>query len=192
MAQRAILGATSSRPEGIDSENVIVKIDHPLDPANKYLSQSSLQPPDMMNFYNGNTVTDGDGNAVVVMPEWFEAVNRDFRYQFTVVGQFAQAIIASRISGNKSTIRTDKPNVEVSGQVTGIRQAAWANAHCVPVEAPKIGREAGHYLHPELYGAPEEMGVDWSRHPQIIKRLKEMQKKASTTTQAGMAVLQPK
>jgi hypothetical protein len=157
----------------VDSGNVVVKIDHPLDPANKYLSQSSIQSPDMMNFYNGNTVTDADGNAVVIMPEWVEAINGDFRYQLTVVGQFAQAIIASKISGNKFAIKTDKPNVEVSWQVTGVRQDAWANAHRTPVEQEKNARERGHYLHPELYGASEESGIDWARHPEMMKRLKE-------------------
>jgi hypothetical protein len=157
----------------VDTTNVVVKIDHPLDPANKYLSQSSLQSPDMMNFYNGNTVTDADGNAVVVMPDWVEAINRDFRYQLTVVGQFAQAIIASKISGNKFSIKTDKPNVEVSWQVTGVRQDAWANAHRTPVEQEKNTRERGHYLHPELYGASEESSIDWARHPEMMKRLKE-------------------
>jgi hypothetical protein len=29
------------------------KIDHPLDPANKYLSHSFVESPDMMNIYNG-------------------------------------------------------------------------------------------------------------------------------------------
>jgi len=171
----------------IDSENAIVKIDHPLDPANKYLSQSSIQSPDMMNFYNGNIVTDADGNALVVMPEWVEALNRDFRYQLTVVGQFAQAIIASKISGNKFAIKTDKPNVEVSWQVTGVRQDAWAKAHRTPVEQPKDALERGHYLQPELYGAPEELSIEWARHPQIMKHLKEIRqtqlRKVQTSTE---------
>ncbi len=170
----------------IDSENDITKIDHPLDPANKYLSHSSLQSPDMMNFYNGNIVTDADGNAVVELPEWFEAINRDFRYQLTTIGQPAQAWIASKIANHSFAIKTDKPNVEISWQVTGIRQDAWANAHRTPVEAPKLGRDAGHYLHPELYGAPEDMSVEWARHPEQMKRMQEMRKKAGTT-QANVA-----
>ncbi len=32
------------------------KIDHPLDPENKYLSHSFVESPDMMNIYNGNVV----------------------------------------------------------------------------------------------------------------------------------------
>jgi hypothetical protein len=43
----------------------------------------------MMNVYNGNVVTDKRGMATVVLPDYFKALNRDFRYQLTVVGQFA-------------------------------------------------------------------------------------------------------
>ena len=50
------------------------------------------------------------------------------------------------------TIKTDKPEVKVSWQVTGIRQDAWANAHRIPPEEDKPLEKRGTYLHPELYG----------------------------------------
>ena len=137
------------------------QIDHPLDPANKYLYHSFVESPDMMNVYNGNIVTDDAGMATISLPDWFEALNRDFRYQLTVIGQFAQAIVASEISHNQFTIRTDKPNVKVSWQVTGIRQDAYANAHRIPVEEEKKPEERGHYLHPELFGAGPEQAVGY-------------------------------
>jgi hypothetical protein len=140
------------------------KIDHPLDPTNKYLYHSFVESPDMMNVYNGNVVTDGQGRAVVQMPEWFESLNRDFRYQLTAIGQFAQAMVASKMSNNSFTIQTDKPNVEVSWQVTGIRHDAWADANRIPVEQMKTGKERGLYLHPELFGAPAERSIAASRH----------------------------
>jgi hypothetical protein len=137
------------------------KIDHPLDPANKYLYHSFVESPDMMNVYNGNIKTDDVGLATVTLPDWFGVLNRDFRYQLTVIGQFAQAIVASEISHNQFTIRTDKPNVKVSWQVTGIRQDAYANAHRIQVEENKPQQEQGHYLHPELFGAPPEQAVGY-------------------------------
>jgi len=76
------------------------KIDHPLDPTNKNLYHSFVESPDMMNIYNGNVVTDITGNASVDLPEWFEALNRDFRYQLTVIGEFAQAIVSRKINKN--------------------------------------------------------------------------------------------
>jgi len=157
------------------------KIDDPLDPANKYLYHSFVESPDMMNIYNGNVTTDAQGDAVVTLPDWFETLNRDFRYQLTVVGQFAQAIVAGEVAGGQFSIKTDKPNVKVSWQVTGIRQDAWANAHRIPVEVEKPEVERGFYLHPELYGAPEEKGVLWATAPQAMKQWKEARTKAAAT-----------
>jgi trimeric autotransporter adhesin len=141
------------------------KIDHPLDPANKYLYHSFVESPDMKNMYDGNITTDGAGQATVTLPDWFETLNRDFRYQLTVIGQFAQAIVASEISGNQFSIRTDKPNVKVSWQVTGTRQDAYANAHRIQVEVDKAPADRGHYLYPELVGAPETERIGYMAVP---------------------------
>ena len=62
------------------------KIDHPLDPANKYLVHSCVESSEMLNTYSGNIMLDSEGRAVVHMPEWFQAENGDFRYQLTCVG----------------------------------------------------------------------------------------------------------
>jgi len=150
------------------------KIDHPLDPANKYLYHSFVESPDMMDIYNGNVVTDATGNAIIPLPEWFETLNRDFRYQLTVIGQFAQAIVVQKVSHHQFGIKTDKPGVEVSWQLTGIRQDPWANAHRIPVEEEKDARDRGHYIRPELYGAPEEASVAWARHPTTMRKLKQL------------------
>jgi len=116
------------------------RIDHPLDPKHQYLQHSFVESPEMMNVYNGNVRTDKSGFAVVRLPRWFQALNRSFRYQLTPIGVFAQAIVWKKIAGNRFTIRTSKPRVEVSWQVTGVRHDAWANAHRVQVEVPKTAR----------------------------------------------------
>lgn len=136
-------------------------IDHPLDPANKYLVHSCIESPDRMNMYNGNVTTDPGGVATVELPAYFETLNIDFRYQLTVIGQFAQAIIWEKIHNNRFVIKTDKPNVEVSWQVTGIRNDAYAKAHPMIVEKEKEGKDRGKYLMPELFGQPPEKGIDY-------------------------------
>ena len=81
----------------------------------------------MTNICNGNVVTDHQGLAYVDLPAHFDVASRDIRYQLTVVGQFAQAIVLRKIHNNRFAIKTDKPRVEVSWQVTGIHNDAWAN-----------------------------------------------------------------
>ncbi len=161
-----VTGSTEDSSSGL-------KIDHPLDPANKYLYHSSVESSEMMNIYTGNVTTDSEGFATVHLPDWFEAVNTDFRYQLTVIGQFAQAIVNSEVTNHQFGIRTDKPNVKVSWQITGVRQDAYAKAHPLVVEQAKDTRERGHYIHPELYGAPEEQSVEWARHPEMMKKMQE-------------------
>ena len=140
------------------------KIDHPLDPANKYLSHSFVESPDMMNVYNGNVTLGADGTAAVELPAYFEALNRDFRYQLTAIGAPGPNLyIAAKIKDNRFTIAGGTPGMEVSWQVTGIRQDAWANAHRVQVEEDKPAQERGTYLTPKEHGQPENKGRDYER-----------------------------
>ena len=53
-----------------------------------------------MNIYNGNVTTDVDGKATVVLPEYFEALNGDFRYQLTVIGKTSVATVEREIENN--------------------------------------------------------------------------------------------
>ena len=127
------------------------KIDHPLDPTNKYLYHSFVESPDMLNIYNGITTLNEQGEAIVEMPDWFEALNRDYRYQLTCLGQYAPVFIAEKIKEGKFKIEGGQPGQEISWQVTGIRQDAYAKAHPIPVEEVKGEGEKGKYLHPEVY-----------------------------------------
>jgi hypothetical protein len=161
------------------------KIDHPLNPANQYLSHSFVESPDMMNIYNGNVMTDARGHAEVALPGYFEALNQDFRYQLTVIGQFAQAVVEREIKNNRFTIRTNKPGVKVSWQVTGIRHDIWANSHRVPVEAEKPEAERGYFLNPELYGAPEEKSIERAHYPATKKQMTSPQAKATGQSAAA-------
>ena len=130
------------------------KIDHPLDPANKLLYHSFVESPDMKNIYDGVATLDNSGNATVQLPDYFSAVNGDFRYQLTAVGGAMPNLhVSTEISGNQFSI-SGAPNGKVSWQVTGTRQDPWANAYRIPVEESK-GAKQGLYLHPDLYGQPE-------------------------------------
>jgi hypothetical protein len=131
-------------------------------------------------------VLDGNGAAVVQLPDWFEALNGDYRYQLTAIGGAAPNLhIAQEVANHQFSIGGGSAGLKVSWQVTGIRRDAWANAHRIPVEAPKRGAERGHYVHPELFGAPPEASIQWARHPaqmQRIKELREKNKKLAKTT----------
>jgi hypothetical protein len=132
------------------------KIDDPVDPADKYLYHTSVESSDMMNIYNGTTALDGNGEAEIHLPNWFQALNRDFRYQLSCIGEFAPVYVAKEIENNSFRIAGGTSGLKVSWQVTGIRHDAYAEAHPSPVEVEKPAGERGHYLHPELFGAPQD------------------------------------
>ncbi len=137
-------------------------IDHPLDPANKYLCHSFVESPDMMNIYNGNITLDANGEAWVELPAYFEALNKDFRYQLTAIGEPAPNLyIAQEILGNRFKIAGGKPGMKVSWQVTGVRKDPFAEAHRIQVEVEKTGSDRGRYLHPREYGMSETMGIEY-------------------------------
>jgi hypothetical protein len=148
------------------------KIDHPLDPANKTLSHSFVESPDMMNVYNGNVTLNRRGEAVVALPAYFEALNRDFRYQLTAVGRPAPSLyIAKEIENNRFKIAGGKPGMKVSWQVTGIRQDAYANAHRIQVEEAKAHQERGSFLTPHAFKQPEPQTLHLSDDAKTTRQL---------------------
>jgi len=144
------------------------RIDHPLDPKNKYLSHSFVESPDMKNMYDGITVLDATGKAVVELPAWFEALNMEFRYQLTAIGGPAPNLyISSEVSGNRFEIAGGEPGLKISWQVTGIRNDPYAEKYRIEVEEEKSQEERGYYLHPEVYNESREKGVDYLNQKKI-------------------------
>jgi hypothetical protein len=147
------------------------KIDHPLDPNNKYLQHSFVESPDMMNIYNGNVTLDRKGRATVTLPEWFGALNKDFRYQLTALGAPGPNLhVAQEIKDNRFRIAGGKSGMRVSWQVTGVRQDPYAAANRIVVEEDKPANERGYYLHPEAYGLSKDRGIENAPRHQASER----------------------
>lgn len=136
------------------------KIDHPDDPKNKYLYHAAIESDVPYNIYSGNITTDENGKAVVELPEYIQSVNKDFRYNLTVIGTFAQAIVGEEVQNDKFIILTDEPNVKVSWELTGVRNDPYMKENPFKTEVDKEGDEIGYYLAPELYNQPEEKGLE--------------------------------
>jgi hypothetical protein len=132
------------------------KIDHPLDPTNKFLYHSSVESSEMMNIYTGNATLDNGGEAAVSLPKWFESLNTDFRYQLTAVGAAAPNLhVGQEIAHHQFRIAGGAPGIKVSWQVTAVRHDAYAKAHPLAVEVRKSDKERGHYLYPDAFGVPK-------------------------------------
>lgn len=144
-------------------------IDHPLDPQNKYLTLAAVESSVRLTVYTGNVTLDVNGEAWVEMPDWFEALNGDFRYQLTAIGAPGPNLyIAEKIAGNRFKIAGGAPNMEVSWQVTAERQDAYAMANPLTVETEKPLEEKGLYANPEAFGLTRAEGLQ-TLQPQPIE-----------------------
>jgi len=132
------------------------KIDHPLDPLHKFLFHSVVESPDMKDIYDGVAILDNNGEAWIKLPDWFQALNGNFRYQLTPIGAPASGLyVAQEISDNKFKVSGGKPGLKVSWQVTGVRHDALANTHRIPVEQVKPPDLQGKYLYPDAFGSQD-------------------------------------
>lgn len=147
-------------------------IDHPLDPANRYLRHSFVESSEMKNLYDGIAVCDGDGEATVSLPEWFGSLNTDVRYQLTPVGSSAPDLhISEELQNNQFKLAGGSMGLKVSWQVTGVRRDAWAIANPILTEEDKTEEDHGRYLHPEAYGQPRENSVRPALHATIQQHM---------------------
>jgi hypothetical protein len=142
------------------SGNISFIIDHPLDPPNKYLFHNAVESSERKNVYDGVEWLDEDGAASVDLPDWFEELNGDFRYQLTAVGGPASNLhVAEELSENRFKIAGGEEGMKVCWQVTGTRQDRGAAANPFEVEREKPEVERGRYLYPGVYDAPKEQRV---------------------------------
>jgi hypothetical protein len=142
-------------------------IDHPTDPENRYLSHSFVESPEMLNVYRGTVTTDQEGAATVELPGYVAALNREFSYHLTVVGDFARAVVSAPLRDGRLSLRTDQPGVTVCWLVLGVRADPWAEANRIEVERDKPDDERNLFLHPELYDQPPARGLLHSKYPAL-------------------------
>jgi len=137
------------------------RIDHPLDPENKFLIHSSVESNEVLNMYRGNVVIDSNGEASVVLPEYFEAINRDFSYHLTPIGDYAPLFVKTKINDNKFNIGGGVPGMEVSWTVYAERNDLFLQKRPAlrATEVTKQEHERGRYQFPLDYDKPSELGI---------------------------------
>jgi hypothetical protein len=133
-------------------------IDDPIDPANKLLYHSFVESPDVKNLYDGIATLDKNGEAVVALPSYFDALNTDVRYQLKPIGAAMPDLhVKEEEANNRFTIAGGVAGGKVSWQVTGIRHDPYIEANPIVPEVEK-GKDQlvdkGVFLYPAGYVHP--------------------------------------
>jgi hypothetical protein len=132
----------------ITATTKLFTIDHPLDPEHKLLRHSCVESNEYKNLYDGIATTDATGYATITLPDWFEALNENFRYQLTIIDSddsgdpLLWARVARKLDRNQFVIRTSRGNTEVSWQITGNRKDTYVKEHPLEVEGTKPATSA--------------------------------------------------
>jgi len=113
-------------------------IDHPLDPENKLLFHSFVESPEPKNIYDGVATLDAKGEAIIKLPKYYEALNIDYRYQYTGIGApMPNLHIKSKIKDNTFVIGGGVPGGLVTWQVTGNRNDPFIQKNPIINEVEK-------------------------------------------------------
>ncbi|HEY4486692.1 MAG TPA: hypothetical protein VJB70_03090 [Candidatus Paceibacterota bacterium] len=130
-------------------------IDHPLDPKNKLLYHSFVESPDVKNIYDGIVVLSKKGEATIELPAYFMALNGDYRYLATAIGEpMPNLYVEKEVRKNKFTIAGGVSGGTISWQVTGIRHDPAILAYPIIPEVekgPDTLVEKGEFMFPEYY-----------------------------------------
>ncbi len=172
-------------------------IDHPLDPANKALRHYSIESNEILNMYRGIIELDANGEAVVELPDYFDAVNIDPSYQLTAIGTATQPYVKSEIENNQFTVK-GAVNTKVSWTVHAqrndptIRYFNKDGKNYSTEVFEKPARMKGKYYTPEAFGKDKTQGVHYmaaqektaSERAAFTKQLKAKSHKIEAKTSA--------
>jgi hypothetical protein len=136
------------------------RIDHPLDPANRFLTHFCAEGPEPTNIYRGTATLDETGSAWIDLPDYFAEINTDETYQLTPIGGPMPSLhIAQTVTNNRFRIDGGTPASRVSWTVTGRRNDLYVRTRGFETQSEKPLAWRGKYLHPDLFGAPREQGI---------------------------------
>jgi len=163
-------------------------IDHPLDPANKILRHYSIESNEITNMYRGIITLNASGQAIVNLPNYFDAANIKPSYQLTAIGTPIQPYVLKEVTNNQFTV-AGKPNTKVSWTVYAkrndptIRYYNKNGKNYDNEETIKPAQMRGKYYTPEAYGKNKTQSIHYSESREKTISEKEVfvrQQKAMT------------
>ena len=153
------VGATGLKP---------FTIDYPLDPENKTLRHFAIESNEVLNMYRGVIKMDGNGNATVLLPAYFNEININISYQLTPIGSSTQPFISKECTNNQFSIKGE-PNTKVSWTIYAerndpvVKYYRSKNKYYSSDITQKKTHEIGKYYTPEVYGKDKKHGIFYNK-----------------------------
>jgi hypothetical protein len=125
------------------------RIDHPLDPENKFLFHTAIESPEIRNTYYGQAVT-SDGSIVIDLPRWWSDLNgvnkAEYNYTLTSIGKYSRLFISKEIENNQFEVSTIDSDCTFSWQISAIRHDHNAENCGYQIEKEKTQEEKEEYI----------------------------------------------
>jgi len=151
-------------------------IDYPLDPENSFLKHFSIESNEVLNVYRGVVTLDAQGGATVILPKYFKAINKNFSYSLTPIGQPAANLFVSKeiVNNNKFQIAGGYAHQKISWAVYAERNDPYLQQFPEKrkVIVEKSQKQKGKYLMPNLYGKDDSFSMVPMRKPNSVKKQK--------------------
>ena len=173
-----LAGVYSEDELGANGAKMFV-IDHPLDPEHKMLRHFSMESNEVLNVYQGTDLINRRGVAVIMLPDYFEAINVNYSYQLTPIGTSSQPWISSEVRNNKFVI-SGQAGTKVSWMVIANRNDAYAqtNPDRLVDEVDKRPRDIGKYLNPRSHNQPDHLGIFYVPPKQPLGKIQRVNPEA--------------
>jgi hypothetical protein len=117
------------------------RIQHPLKP-NMFLKHFCIESPEVLNVYRGNVIIDNNGEALIILPDYFKSININFSYNLTSIGVAAPDLhVKNEVTENTFTIAGGKPGSKVSWTLYAERNDKYIQEHPESKEIEVIKNE---------------------------------------------------
>jgi hypothetical protein len=146
----------------IHKSNCYFLIDHPLDPENKLLRHTCVESPENLLIYRGTVRLSADGEAVVELPGYFEALTDEMQASVHLTPRGRPFLTGYDWQPGYTAFTVyGSPERQVSWMVLAQRDDPVAKQHMRPVVEDKGPDnkfcDRGELLYPSAYGYPEAM-----------------------------------
>lgn len=140
-------------------------IDHPIDPANKFLKHFSIESDEALLIYRGQAELDEQGRAIVQLKDYQNAIIKNVTYNLTAIGSPTVFYIERELDDQgQFIIAGNKLGAKVNWTIYAQRDDAYFTTYPSKqiIEIEKPDEYKGMYIHPEAHGKSMEHAMDKS------------------------------